>query len=147
VRAVLKRAIATDVARSVVHACLFLSTRMGILAKLAEPIDMPFFGRGETRVGPRNNVLDGWFTLVPRGEYDRSVRRQYNEGGWCRRYCGYLLARPSGAKTYVLPLFFIYLFVYLNILIFNDCCQTNYLNIYRSDLHKTGRVRRIINCV
>jgi len=91
-------------------------------------------------MGPRNNVLDGWFTLAPRGEYDRSVRRQRR--GLVPPLL-WLLVSPRIRSEDLCSASVFYLFI----LIFNDCCQTNYLNIYRSDLHKTGRVRRIINCV
>ena len=54
---------------SMVCLCCCVLFMIANSAKMAELIEMPFFlggGRGETRIGPRNHVLDG-------GTYDHHL--------------------------------------------------------------------------
>ena len=58
-------------------------------AEMAESIEIPF-GGGQTHVGPRNDVLDGWGILAPAGEYCRSVCACSSDVVWCCHYCSNL---------------------------------------------------------
>jgi len=48
------------------------------------------WGGGQTHVGPRNDVLDGWGILAPAGEYCRSVCACSSDVVWCCHYCSNL---------------------------------------------------------